>query len=289
MNHRFNQLAVPLFILMLLTTATTSWGASIKLRYGFKSGATYQVNTLNHNKGKSVVEMDIMGNKQVMETPLDRTDKSRWNMKVKHVSGGIMQLSMDYGKQQGGERWGKASSGGEQVFAGSEALVDIDPVEGMVKLVTTPNDEITRVVYWGRLAWLPPLPKQTLKVGDSFSNDYKVKGEMMSMKGSDEYFLDEISKGMAYFTIESKMVTITHMPKMPAMGNIPSGMTPPQSQDWVMAHKGEGSAIFDLKEGIFVEREIKYSYGQKGQNKSMGMSMTSMHGVLKERWEMERR
>ena len=289
MTHKFIGTLARLLFLTLLVTATSSWGASTKLRYGFKSGATYQVNTLHHNKGKSVVEMDFMGQKQVMETPVDRTDRSRWNMKARSISGGMMQLAMDYGKQQGGERWGKAGAGGEQVFAGSNALVDIDPVKGMVKLVTTPNDEMTRVVYWGRLAWLPPLPEKALKVGESFTNDYKVKGEMMSMKGSDEYFLDEISQGMAYFTIESKMVTITHMPKMSGMGNMPPGMAPPQSPDWTMAHKGEGTAIFDLKEGIFIEREIKYSYGQKGQNKSMGMAITSMHGVLKERWEMERR
>lgn len=75
------------------------------------------------------------------------------------------------------------------------------------------------------------------------------------------------------------------MPAMRAMGGLGSG----KGSDMVIAHRGEGTAIFDLKEGIFIEREINYKYGQKGEQQSVGMALQTMRGTLKERWEMERR
>ena len=65
--------------------------------------------------------------------------------------------------------------------------------------------------------------------------------------------------------------------------------------DMKLAYKGDGTAVFDLKEGIFIEREGKMSYSNldsgKGSSAMPGGGMafsTRMTGVMKYKWEMER-
>jgi len=61
--------------------------------------------------------------------------------------------------------------------------------------------------------------------------------------------------------------------------------------DMKLVYKGEGTAVFDIKEGIFIEREGKMSYSNldSSEGDAAGMSFKSkMEGVVKYGWEMER-
>jgi hypothetical protein len=263
----------------MFVLASSCYAGPAKLRYEFKNGGVYQVNIVQHNKGESAAKIGFGGDQKVMETPIDDVRKSSWVIKSSRIGGGVMQLTMDYAKDQNDS----------STFAGSHAVVDIDPQKGMINIVTKPDDSLTRAVYEPRFAWLPSLPVKALKPDDSFTSDYKVKGELVSMKGCDEYVLDEISNGIAYFTLESKLITINHISAMPKMENLPEVFTMPKALDWTLVYKGEGTAVFDLQEGIFIEREILYRYGQKGQNSGMGVTMNNLRGTIKQRCEMERR
>lgn len=48
----------------------------------------------------------------------------------------------------------------------------------------------------------------SIKPGDSFSHDYVMKNDTFTTKGSDEYTLNEVSDGLAYFTVETRMVSV---------------------------------------------------------------------------------
>ncbi len=263
--------------------------ASATLRYGFKDGATYAVKQQHHNVGNSSVTMNMMGQERTMDSPVNHSNKSNWTARVKH-KGGKMILDTTYGKQQGGERWGDPASGiGADIYGKSSARVTFDPRKGLVSMTTKPaKDPIVDNIYRFRFAWMPRLPKKALKEGDSFIHDYTMQSGMITTKGEDEYILDEISGGVAYFTVESQSVVVTDYSKlykqeegMPqGMGQMMGSMT--------MAYQGEGSAAFDLKEGIFIEREMKISYTTK-KSKTPGAMINSMRGTIRDRWEMERR
>ena len=84
---------------------------------------------------------------------------------------------------------------------------------------------------------------------------------------------------------------VIKMSEAPATGGMPSAMG---MSDMKLAYKGEGTAVFDLKEGIFVEREGKMSYSNMGSTQGtspmpgqMAFS-TRMEGVTKYGFEMER-
>lgn len=280
--------AIPRFtagvLLLCALPLTTSWAASAKLRYGFKPGAVYAVHEQYHDVGKSIVDMEIMGQRQSMESPIDHVSEGRWTARaIGKGPGNSVRLAVDYGTQKGGDRW--AASGGagsEQHFGDSKAEVTIDPVKGLTALATTPADPLLDLIYRGRFAWLPALPSGSIKPGDSFSHDYVMKTDTFTTKGSDEYTLDEISNGMAYFSVETRMVSVIRY------GGGGQGMGGPMAMgEMNIAYQGEGTAVFDLKEGIFIEREMKMGYGT--QKPSTGAFSSTMRGTNRTRWEMERR
>ncbi len=278
-----------LLVTLLSLASAPAQAASVQLRYKLSKGASYQVKQLHHDKGKSVSEIDMMGQKQVIESPLDHVSSSQWNARVISISQGKAKLAMGYGRHQGGQRWAKSTTDSAKLFADSKAEALIDPVKGLVSLTTTPADALTDIVYRSRFGWLPALPRNRLKVGDGFEHDYRYNSEQMSSKRHDEYYLDEVANGLAYFSVESKEIIVHkfQQPDPAQMGGM-QGMMPQQGGgSMTITYKGEGTAIFDLKEGMFIEWEVKRAYDMPTSS-MMGMT-TRMRGVVRERWELERR
>jgi hypothetical protein len=245
-----------LIVLVGVSGAGTTEAASIKLRYGFKQGAAYRVTEQNHDVGKSVTEMNVMGQQQKIETPSDRVSSGTWTAKVVGKEGGV---------------------------------VIVHPVDGAVKIVASPaGDQMVDIIYQGRFGWMPELPEGSLKVGGEFTHEYVMKSGMYNVKATDEYYLAEIKGGFATFDVESKQLVVIKMDKGPGGTGAMQGMT---IADMKLAYKGDGTAVFDLKEGIFIEREGKMSYSNldSGTGNTMGMAFsTKMTGTSKFRWEMER-
>lgn len=282
----------PLITTLLATGLLTSSALladSATLRYGFRDGATYAVKQQYHNVGTSVTTMNMMGQQQTMESPMDHISKSSWSAKSSR-KGGKVVLEVKYGQQQGGERWGDPSGNtGGKMFGDSSASVTFDLQDGMVSMKTDPPDDpIVDLIYRSRFNWMPPLPHKALKVGDSFIHDYTMQSGMATVKGEDEYILDELSDGFAYFIVESRSIIVYDYSKLyQQQEGVPEGMGQMMG-NMTLAHKGEGSAVFDLSEGIFVEREMKTAYTTK-KAETPGMMINSMRGTTRDRWEMERR
>jgi hypothetical protein len=239
-------LITPLLSAALFTSQMVE-AASVTLRHGFQNGAAYQVNQVYHNVGNSVTEINMMGRKQVMETPLDHLSNGSWTAKAARKEGKT-ELTLNYGKQQGGERWGDPiSNQSEQMYGDSSARITIDPLDGMTAMQTTPADDvIIDTIYRARLSWLPAFPKKALNTGNGFLYEYTTESGMFTIKSEDDYTLDEISDGLAYFTIETRAVAVYDYSKMYQQQNIPQGMGVPMGE-MTLLYKGEGTAVFNIK------------------------------------------
>ncbi len=289
--------AIAVFVVFSLTS--TGWvhqseAASVKLRYGFKPGAVYRVTEQDHTVSKTVTEMDVMGQLQRFESPSDQVSSGTWSARaVGKVKDGV-KLQVEYGQRKGGERWSAGKVDAGSIFGKSSAEVIIHPVKGVMEIKSLPaGDQIIDIIYQGRFAWMPKLPEKEIKVGGGFTHEYVLNSGMYHVKSTDEYYLVEVKSGFAIFDVETKTVAVIRMSQAPTPEGMPSGVAMNMG-DMKMAYKGSGTAVFDMKEGIFVEREGKMSYSNMDTTEGSsplpgGMSFSSrMEGVTKYQFEMER-
>lgn len=294
MNTRAAALTAALCALLLACPASEA--ASARMRYGFKPGASYKVTDKDHNVGKTVTEINVMGQTQKIESPTDMASQGTYVIKVAGRSQGGVKVTTTYGKRVGGERWAanKVDTSGMDMFTNSRAEAIIHPLDGVVKVTTFPaGDQTIEILYQARFAWMPELPEAPVSVGTEFSHDFVLKSGMYNVKTTDEYYVTEIRDGMVYLDVETRSLSVFKMNQAPGMENIPKGMGM-QMEDMKLAYKGEGTAVFDLKEGIFIEREGKMTYSdlgstQGGSNMPGGMAFKGRtEGSVKYSYEMER-
>jgi hypothetical protein len=267
---------------------------SVRLQYGFKPGEMYKVTERHHDVGKTVTEMDVMGQPQKFETASDRVSSGTWTVKAVGKGGEGVKIEVNYGQHKGGDRWGSDKMDSARIFGESSAEVVIHPTKGAVKYNVRPaDDQIVELMYKARFMWMPELPAGFVRKGASFTHEYVLKSGMYNIKSTDEYYLVEIKDGFANFDVETKQVSIIKLSEAPKPEGMPAGLGMNMA-DMKLAYKGEGTAVFDVKEGIFIEREIKMSYSDMGSTKGAaampgGMTFSSRtEGVVKYKWEMER-
>lgn len=275
--------------LLLLSWPADAVASSVRMTYGFKPGVVYKVTEQHHDVGKTVTEMNMMGQPQKFENATDQVSSGTWTAKGVGKDGKSIKLAVEYGQHKGGQRWSSNKIQSEDMFAGSSAEVLVHPTQGFVKSVTKPEgDPTVGLIYQGRFAWMPPLPERFIKKGDSFTHDYVLKSGMYNIKITDEYYLVEVKGNYATFDMETKQLMVIKMDKGPGGAGAMQGMV---LADMKLAYKGDGTAVFDIKEGIFVEREGKMTYSNldSSEGAAAGMSFkTRMEGVTKFSWEMER-
>jgi hypothetical protein len=281
-------------LLVLGAAVADSQAAAVTLRYGFAPGATYRVTEQYHDVGKTVTEMNIMGQQQTFESPTDSVSSGSWTLKALGKTADGVKLKAEYGKHKGGERWSASKVDSGDIFGKSSAEVLIHPVKGAVEIKPSPaGDQIIEIIYKGRFAWMPVLPAGSVKEGSEFTHEYILKSGMYNVKVTDEYYLAGIKGGYVTFDVETKQIAVIKMSEAPTPEGVPAGMGMNMA-DMKIAYKGTGTAVFDLKEGIFVEREGKMSYSNLGSSQGTspmpgGMSFsTRMEGVTKYGFEMER-
>lgn len=280
--------------LLSMVWAVESPAASAMLRYGFKPGAVYRVTEQHHDVGKTVTEMNIMGQQQTFESPMDQVSSGTWSMKaIGRKADGII-LQAEYGRHKGGERWSSNKIESEKIFGDSSAEVVVHPVKGVVDIkASPPEDQYVEIIYMGRFAWMPVLPEEDVKVGTGFTHEYVLKSGMYNVKVTDEYYVAEIKDGYVTFDVETRQIAVVKMSQVQTPQGTPAGMGMNMA-DMKIAYKGEGTAVFDLKEGIFTEREGKMSYSNMDSTKGSspapgGMAFSSrMEGVARYSFEMER-
>lgn len=288
-NHRGSCFGVVVCFFLVTSWPVVAGASSVRLSYGFKPGAVYRVTEQHHDVGKSVTEMTMMGQPQRIENPTDQVSSGTWTAKGVGRDGKSLKLAVEYGQHKGGQRWSSNKIQSDDMFAGSSAQVFIHPTGGFVKSIVKPEgDPTVELIYQGRFSWMPPLPEGFIKKGDSFTHDYVMKSGIYNIKITDEYYLAEVKGNYATFDVETKQLMVIKMDQGPGGAGPMQGMA---LADMKMVYKGDGTAVFDIKEGFFIEREGKMSYSNldSGEGKTAGMVFrTRMEGVVKFSWEMER-
>jgi hypothetical protein len=263
--------------------------SSVRMTYGFTPGAVYRVTEQHHDVGKTFTEMNMMGQPQKFESASDQVSSGTWTAKAVGKEGGGVKLAVEYGQHKGGQRWSSNKVQSEDIFAGSSAEVVIHPLKGLVKSDVKPKGDATvELIYKGRFAWMPKLPEGFVTKGASFTHEYVMKSGMYNIKTTDEYYLVEVKGNFVTFDVETKQLMVIKMDQGPGGTGPMQGMA---LADMKLAYKGDGTAVFDFKEGIFIEREGKMSYSNldSSEGASAGMTFkTRMEGVVKYKWEMER-
>jgi hypothetical protein len=108
--------------------------------------------------------------------------------------------------------------------------------------------EMIAQAFTNAVFWFPELPDYALEIGDEF--EVTQKFQMGSEAGGVEvqsvskqvFTLEDLSQGLAYFTVKERAVTKSSA----AMGGDSDTKT-----------AGKGEAIFDLREGMWLELTIK--------------------------------
>ena len=275
--------------LLVLCGPNIAGASSVRMSYGFKTGTVYKVTEKHHDVGKTVTEMNMMGQPQKFENSTDQVSSGTWTVKGVAEDNNGVKLAVEYGQHKGGQRWSSNKIQSDDMFADSSAEVLIHPTRGFVKCIAKPEgDSTVELIYQGRFAWIPPLPEGFIKKGDSFTHDYVIKSGIYNIKITDEYYLVEVKGNYATFDVETKQLMVIKMNQGPGGAGAVQGMV---LADMKLAYKGEGTAVFDVKEGIFIEREGKMTYSNldSSEGTTAGMSFkTRMEGVTKFSWEMER-
>lgn len=263
--------------------------SKVRMTYGFKVGAVYRVTEQHHDVGKTVTQMNMMGQAQKFEDATDRVSSGTWTAKGVGKDGKGVKLAVEYGQHKGGQRWSSNKIQSDDIFAGSSAQVLIHPAKGFVKSIAKPEGDPTiELIYQGRFSWMPPLPEGFVKKGDSFTHEYVMKSGMYNIKITDDYYVVEVKGNYVTFDVETKQLMVIKMDQGPGGTGPMQGMA---LADMKLVYKGDGTAVFDVKEGIFIEKEGKMSYSNldSSEGAATGMSFkTKMEGVAKYNWEMER-
>jgi hypothetical protein len=276
-------------LLLAVSWSFDAGASSVRMTYGFTPGAVYRVTERHHDVGKTITEMNMMGQPQKFETASDQVSSGTWAAKAVGREAGGVKLAVEYGQHKGGQRWASNKVQSDDIFAGSSAEVVIHPRKGLVKSdVKPPGDPTVELIYQGRFAWMPRLPEGFVTKGSSFTHEYVMKSGMYSIKTTDEYYLVEVKGDFVTFDVETKQLMVIKMDQGPGGAGPLQGMA---LADMKLVYMGDATAVFDFKEGIFIEREGKMSYSNldTGEGAAAGMAFqTRMEGVVKYKWEMER-
>lgn len=278
-----------LAFVVVAACGTEAGAASARLSYGFRPGEVYRVTEQYHDVGTTVTEVNMMGQPQKFETASDQVSSGTWSATGTGREGDSVRLAVKYGQHKGGQRWSSNKVRSEEFLAGSGAEVMIHPMEGLVKIDVMPEGDSTlELIYRGRFAWMPPLPRGFIKKGDTFTHEYVMRSEMYNIKTTDDYRVVEVRGNHAAFDVETRQFMVFRMDRGP--GGVP--VQDMSMTDMKLAYKGTGTAVFNVKEGIFTEREVKLSYSNLDGSQDAAPDMafrTRTEGVVSFRWEMERK
>jgi len=135
------------------------------------------------------------------------------------------------------------------------------------------GDMVAKAMQMG-VFWFPELPEDRLSIGDFFETTEKSDLGSSPMMQSQtvvktEYTLEEISEGLAYFSVRSRAQT-----KTGGMGGSTDSKT-----------AGKADAIFDLEQGMWVEMTMKSQ--TSSSYAGMGGMSGEMGGVNISRYRMQ--
>ena len=279
-----------LLILGLTTTivafTTSSFAGSVRLKYKLAPGQRWRVTSLYQSETTVMGTKDVNRHKTIIEYQVTKGPKKGWVSLVARIRSHTNEAGEDAAAQTGLTRVtykADMHSSGEMrnirhegaSFPSEANTEDMTPeMKAMMQQSATLIADIRKDAVF----WFPELPEATLGLGDEFDVIKKMgvggtgAGMQTESITKQVFTLEDISKGLAYFSVKERSVT-----KMKgAMGGTAD-----------TKGLGKSEAVFDLNEGMWIEFVTKGRYAVTfGAGSPMGQGASEMLDINK--YEIEK-
>ena len=272
-----------LIVLSVLATATASMASGWRLTYRLTPGQAWMCTLSSKNESSFMGKKNTNQSTNVYEYSVSDGPEKGWvtlTARIKPKSKPSGQSQMDLGKlrftadvNESGRIRNIQYSGDAMPDLGKDA----DQMTPQMKAMLQQSYQMIPEAYKNSVFWFPEVPEYNLEIGDEFEVKRKMEmghssiGMQMESVSKQVFTLEEVSKGLAYFSVKERSVTKTGG----SMGN---------SSETKMAGKGE--AIFDLEQGMWLElTEKSRAKIELGSIPGMGDTTQDMNIILQ--YEME--
>ena len=241
---------VGLMVLSALAIATSSMAQSCKLKYKLTPGQKWICVFSSKNESSFMGKKNINQSKHVYEYSVSNGSKKGWvklKARIKPQKGSSAAGQMDLSKlrftadvHSSGEIRNIQYSGNVMPDLGDNSAQMTPQMKEMI----AQSYKMIPEAFKNAVFWFPEVPEDKLEIGDEFEVQRKMgmggSGSAMQMEtvSKQVFTLEDVSQGLAYFSVKQRSVTKT-------------GGTMGASSKTKMAGKGE--AIFDLKQGMWIE------------------------------------
>jgi len=270
-------------VLFVLATATASVAEGYRLTYKLTPGQEWLCTVSSVNESSFMGKKNTNRSKNVYEYSVSKGPETGWvTLKARIQSRGRPsgQGQMDLSKllfsadlHSSGEIRNIRYSGDIMPDMGEQA----DQMTPEMKAMLQQSYQMIPEAYKNSVFWFPEVPEHKLEIGDEFEAKRKMgmghsgSGMQMESLSKQAFTLEDVSQGLAFFSVKERSVTRT-------------GGSMGASSETKMAGKGE--AIFDLKQGMWLELEEKSrAKVQLGSIPGMGNTEQDMKIILQ--YEME--
>lgn len=276
--NKNNKILRGLLTLMVVTIPLFAGG--VKLQYNLKSGQEWESALSSQSESSFMGQKSVQRNKKVFIYNVSKGIKKGWvsiTAKIKS-SAKDKESGLDMGKMS--FKANMHSSGEFRNISYSGNPMAQQPTQNIppqMQAMIAQQGNMMGEAFKNAVFWFPELPEESLEVGDEFDvqREIGMGGSGMQTKSviKQVFILEEISKGLAYFSVIQRSVTKTKG----SMGG-----------DSETKISGKGEAIFDLKLGMWLElTEKAHAKVEIGGIPNMGNMSSDMKLVHK--YEMELR
>ncbi|MGD8520372.1 MAG: hypothetical protein PVF56_04435 [Desulfobacterales bacterium] len=276
---------VGLIVLSALAIATSSKAESCTLKYKLTPGQKWICIFSSKNESSFMGKKNINQSKHVYEYSVSKGSKKGWvNLKarIKPQKGSPGAGQMDLSElrftadvHSSGEIRNIQYSGNVMPDLGDNS----DQMTPQMKEMIAQSYKMIPEAYKNSVFWFPEVPEDKLEIGDEFEVQRKTgmggsnSAMQMETVSKQVFTLEDVSQDLAYFSVKQRSVTKT-------------GGSMGTSSKTKIAGKGE--AIFDLKQGMWLELTEK-SRAKVQISGLAGMSDTSQDMNIILKYEMEQK
>jgi len=229
-------------ILLVLVFAGSAAAGGWRFSYRLKPGQEWIVTHAGQTETNMMGQKQVNRNKNVIGYKVSAGPKKGWvrlTAKILSAAGGMDLKKMTF--------TGDLHTSGEirnKKVTGS-AAPQMEGMEGMtpeMKAMMAQSYQFMADAWKEMVFWFPEFPEEKLDIGDEFDMTRKMAGGggVMGMTSvrKEIYTLEDVSDGLAYFSVKDRSVTQTQS----AM----AGNTKTKTA-------GKGETVFDLKDGMWME------------------------------------
>lgn len=242
-------LPAALIVILALTGGTSAMAGGCTLKYILAPGQEWVCTLDSKNESSFMGQKSVNQSKQVYEYKVSKGPKKGWVTVTARImsKGAEGQGQMDLSKLRftadvhtSGEIRNIQYTGTVMPDMGPEAA----QMPAEIKKMMEDSYKMIPEAYKNSVFWFPEVPEDKLEIGDEFDVQRTMgmggsgAGMQMETVIKQVYTLEEVSKGLAYFSVKERSVTKT---KGVAGGQAETQMA------------GKGDAIFDLELGMWLE------------------------------------